>query len=70
MAWCVYYCYFIILVRDIEGTNLLSNTTMLVFGNVGVSKEVQQCCFTMVDMTHDGDDWWSFLHQRFLTLVA
>jgi hypothetical protein len=43
-----------------EGTNLLSDTTIFAFSDLAVSKEIQESCFSMIDMAHDCDDWLGY----------
>ncbi len=53
--------------RDCECTYRLSNCTKLFLAFVEVCpKRVQQSSLSMIDMTHDGDDWCSFFVLVFI----
>ncbi len=49
-----------------KGTNFLCDTSMLFFGNVGISQIINKSGFTMIDMSHDGYNGRFLFHLEFL----
>ena len=48
---------------DMESSYFLSDASNLTFCDIWLSKMINECCFTMINMSHDGDYRWFFDHS-------
>ena len=62
MTRCINKRYLLIVVLDLIGGNVLSNTTSLTINNIGFANGIQQGSFAVVYMTQNTYYWRTFLH--------
>lgn len=66
MARCVNESNLLPMAFNMEGTDFLCDAPVLLLGNVGVPQVIYKSGFTMIDMSHDGDDGRLLFHLEFL----
>ena len=55
--------------NDLVGTDMLSDTTCFTCRNTRVTKGIQEGCFTMVNVSHDGYNWWTLNQFIFVKIT-
>jgi hypothetical protein len=66
MTWSVDESDFLTVAFNMKGTDFLGDTSMLFFGNVGLSEIIDKSGFAMIDMAHDGYNRRFLFHLKFL----
>ena len=57
MTWSIKECNFIVVITNLVCTDMLSDTTCFACCYISLTNYVQQGCFTMVNVTHDSNNW-------------
>ena len=60
----------VVLNVHLVGTNVLSNATGFTRDDIRVANAVEQASLTVVDVTHDGDNWRTWLKVFFFVFVV
>ena len=64
---CIQECNLSIINRYLVGTNCLCNTTSFTSCYLRLTNRIQKCCFTMVNMSHDCNNRWTFFKKIWIS---
>ena len=66
MSRCIQKCNFFTVNADNISTDMLCNTTRLMFRYIGFTNGIQKGSLTVVNVTHYADNRWTFFHLAFV----
>ena len=61
--------YFLVVTVDVKSSYFLSDSSNLTLNNIRMSKIVNKCSFSMINMSHDSNDGWFFIHFNLCFLL-
>ncbi|CAB4565367.1 unannotated protein [freshwater metagenome] len=70
VTWGVDECDLLAIFYNLVCTNVLCNAACFTSNHICFTNTVQQCCFTVVNVTHHCDDWWTWLQQFFVVIIG
>ena len=69
VTWCIKECNFLTICFDLVSTNMLSDTTCFTLSHTRFAETVKQGCFTMVNVSHNCYNGWTFNHVFFFKIA-
>ena len=69
VSWCIQEGDFLAIFFDLVGTDMLGDTTSFPCCHTGVTQGIQEGGFTMVNVSHDGDNWRTFDQFLFIEVA-
>ena len=69
VSWSIKEGDFLTTLFNLVGTNMLCDTTSFSSRNTWVTKGIKKGCFTMVNVSHDSNNWCTFYHSIFIEVV-
>ena len=69
MTRCIQECNLLTVIIYHISTDMLCDATGLTGNYICLTNRVKQRCFTMIDMTHNADNWRTFYHKCFIFFI-